>query len=525
MILQYHEYQYHHESWCRRGASPRRGVFLISSKSIAVFLRLVVTGTRRIGLRLRHADLKYTSSFMNHRCILRRISTTTSRKYTVSQSTMSTSDIHDNPCWGSPDACSLKDLLAKYSDWIVYDAGDYIGLNKPPDCRMDGPHKATVLKLLTHLYPTQRLQNAFPDEQERMDFIIKNVHQFGDCQKKLTAEGDGIPLRPCHQLDYATSGVLWIARTAAAANIARQALEQRRVSKTYVALVHGHVSPKIPIFDKVDAWLQRTERMYRKQRQGVSLMGSLPPHSMFQLWKAQQLKNDHNKKRVRREFVFQNEEWEQLWAPLHKHLSEQPKEFNEQLLQADWKLVKKEYSTLTRYFEDVSEAYNTRLAKQRTQQTKHDDDSEHIPHVFRTSEDVKSFFIAVPIGQHDNEFPMRIPPSYKEMTFKAENATLQVGEAWMDYKPSLTRCTLVQQGTLDGQRVTKVLLEPRTGRRHQLRVHMALLGHPIVGDLTYCTHQSERSARMCLHSLRLQVSDPLLDMEAPDPFTIDAETR
>jgi 23S rRNA-/tRNA-specific pseudouridylate synthase len=392
---------------------------------------------------------------------------------------------------------------------------------------MDGPHKATVLKLLTHLYPTQQLQNAFPDEIERINFIIQNVHQFGDCQKNLTAEGDGNLLRPCHQLDYATSGVLWIARTAAAANVARQALEQRRVSKTYVALVHGHVSPESSpvIYDQVDAWLQRTERRYRKQRQGASLMGSLPPHSIFHLWKTQQLKNEHahNRKRVRREPVFKDEEWEQLWAPLHEHLSKH--ELKEQVLQADWKLVKREYSTLTRYFENVSEAYNTRLAKQPTEQTKHDDESEQIPHVFRTSEDVQSFFIAVPIGQDDNEFPMRIPPSYKEMAFMAKNATLQTGDASMDYKPSLTRCSIVQQGTLDGQRVTKVLLEPRTGRRHQLRVHMALLGHPIVGDLTYCNLHNERSGRMCLHSLRLQVSDPLLDMEAPDPFTIDAETR
>ncbi|GAX28491.1 hypothetical protein FisN_38Hh015 [Fistulifera solaris] len=384
---------------------------------------------------------------------------------------MSTSAIQDNPCWGSPEACSLKDLLTQYSDWIVYDSGDYIGLNKPPDCRMDGPHKATVLKLLTYLYPTQQLQNAFPDEIERLNYIIQNVHQFGDCEKYLTAEGDGTPLRPCHQLDYATSGVLWIARTAAAANIARQALEQRRVSKTYVALVHGHVSSESsPVnYDQVDAWLQRTERRYRKQRQGASLKGSLPPHSIFHLWKTQQLKNEHNKKRVRQEPVFQDEEWQQLWAPLHENLSKQPKEFKEQLLQADWKLVKKEYSTLTRYFENVSEAYNTRLAKQRTQQTKHDDESEQIPHVFRTSEDVQSFFIAVPIGQDDNDFPMRIPPSYKEMAFMAKNATLQTGDASMDYKPSLTRCTIVQQGTLDGQCVTKVLLEPRTGRRHQLR--------------------------------------------------------
>ena len=33
--------------------------------------------------------------------------------------------------------------------------------------------------------------------------------------------------------------------------------------------------------------------------------------------------------------------------------------------------------------------------------------------------------------------------------------------------------------------VTKVLLKPISGRRHQLRVHLDYLGHPIVGDFTY----------------------------------------
>jgi len=32
---------------------------------------------------------------------------------------------------------------------------------------------------------------------------------------------------------------------------------------------------------------------------------------------------------------------------------------------------------------------------------------------------------------------------------------------------------------------TLLRLAPRTGRRHQLRVHLAALGHPILGDLLY----------------------------------------
>lgn len=45
--------------------------------------------------------------------------------------------------------------------------------------------------------------------------------------------------------------------------------------------------------------------------------------------------------------------------------------------------------------------------------------------------------------------------------------------------------TFVLKPCLQGKEVTKVRLHPRTGRRHQLRVHTMCLGHPIVGDFTY----------------------------------------
>lgn len=67
--------------------------------------------------------------------------------------------------------------------------------------------------------------------------------------------------------------------------------------------------------------------------------------------------------------------------------------------------------------------------------------------------------------------------------------------------------TLVQvlaYGHLHGLPVTKVLLRPVTGRRHQLRVHLQHCGHPIVGDFNYNPHATGReAARMMLHAWRL----------------------
>ena len=38
--------------------------------------------------------------------------------------------------------------------------------------------------------------------------------------------------------------------------------------------------------------------------------------------------------------------------------------------------------------------------------------------------------------------------------------------------------------------ITLLRLTPHSGRRHQLRLHMAEIGHPIVGDATYAAHRS-----------------------------------
>ncbi|MDP5102331.1 MAG: RNA pseudouridine synthase, partial [Erythrobacter sp.] len=57
-----------------------------------------------------------------------------------------------------------------------------------------------------------------------------------------------------------------------------------------------------------------------------------------------------------------------------------------------------------------------------------------------------------------------------------------------------------------------VELEPLTGRTHQLRVHMAAIGHPIVGDGKYGGPDSfltgAVSRKMHLHARRLIISEP-----------------
>lgn len=72
-----------------------------------------------------------------------------------------------------------------------------------------------------------------------------------------------------------------------------------------------------------------------------------------------------------------------------------------------------------------------------------------------------------------------------------------------------------------GTRHTLVAAEPHTGRRHQIRVHLAWIGHPIVGDPLFPA--ADGSVRTCLHAWRLAFDDSvgnrvLVEAVPDEPF-------
>ena len=75
-------------------------------------------------------------------------------------------------------------------------------------------------------------------------------------------------------------------------------------------------------------------------------------------------------------------------------------------------------------------------------------------------------------------------------------------------KPSQTGWRCLAQG-LDGNR-SLVLLQPLTGRSHQLRLHMNHIGHPILGDELYAPPDvAQLSPRLLLHAWRLGLAHPV----------------
>lgn len=91
-------------------------------------------------------------------------------------------------------------------------------------------------------------------------------------------------------------------------------------------------------------------------------------------------------------------------------------------------------------------------------------------------------------------------------------------------QPSLTRYRVLDHA---GNNAAWVELQPLTGRTHQLRVHMAAIGHPIVGDGKYGGKAAfltgSISRKLHLHARRLRIDHPdggRLDIaaELPDHF-------
>jgi 23S rRNA pseudouridine1911/1915/1917 synthase len=85
-------------------------------------------------------------------------------------------------------------------------------------------------------------------------------------------------------------------------------------------------------------------------------------------------------------------------------------------------------------------------------------------------------------------------------------------------RPSLTEYRVLKQQA----DVALVELTLHTGRTHQIRVHMAHLGHPLVGDATYGRSRSTISVeRPLLHAYKLCFTHPrtgeLMEFTAPMP--------
>jgi 23S rRNA pseudouridine1911/1915/1917 synthase len=105
----------------------------------------------------------------------------------------------------------------------------------------------------------------------------------------------------------------------------------------------------------------------------------------------------------------------------------------------------------------------------------------------------------------------------EEMPIDLPIHTIKKGKAFSKIdrklgKPALTR---VRPDEVQGKK-SKVRIEIDTGRTHQIRVHLAHVGHPVVGDEQYGS--PTRAKRILLHAKRITLLGR--SFEAPEPGDI-----
>lgn len=84
-------------------------------------------------------------------------------------------------------------------------------------------------------------------------------------------------------------------------------------------------------------------------------------------------------------------------------------------------------------------------------------------------------------------------------------------------KHSLTRYRLLSHDA--EQNTSRIELEPVTGRTHQLRLHMAAIGHPILGDTLYGGEASTQAKRLLLHAHMLSLIHP----QSLEPISVSCD--
>ena len=96
-------------------------------------------------------------------------------------------------------------------------------------------------------------------------------------------------------------------------------------------------------------------------------------------------------------------------------------------------------------------------------------------------------------------------------------------------QPAKSRYRIIERA---GNRACWVELQPYTGRTHQLRVHMAAIGHPILGDGKYGGKDAfltgAISRKMHLHARRLRIEHPegqILDVKAICPSIFQRRSK
>ncbi len=123
---------------------------------------------------------------------------------------------------------------------------------------------------------------------------------------------------------------------------------------------------------------------------------------------------------------------------------------------------------------------------------------------------VKKTYLAVIEGE------LKEPEAIIDMPIERNPKQPQTFRVGSNGKAAVTAYTVLQHN----DQYSLVELRPRTGRTHQLRVHLKQLGHPILGDTLY---DGQTASRLFLHAQELELTLPnkkrqVFTVSAPPEF-------
>ena len=120
-------------------------------------------------------------------------------------------------------------------------------------------------------------------------------------------------------------------------------------------------------------------------------------------------------------------------------------------------------------------------------------------------------YLAVVEGELAGEGRIDLPIAKEDAATVRRVIDLEYG------KPAVTHYRALSCG--NGRTLVRLRLE--TGRTHQIRVHMAAIGHPVAGDFLYGHELAELPGRFALHSAAIELDQPLtgarIRIESPLP--------
>lgn len=118
----------------------------------------------------------------------------------------------------------------------------------------------------------------------------------------------------------------------------------------------------------------------------------------------------------------------------------------------------------------------------------------------------KKYYLALAGGDLPKEGTINMPIDRSKYSF----GRFKVDE---DGKNALTLFKVLKKITIEGKKYSLIEIDLKTGRTHQIRVHLSYLGWPLLGDSLYGGIMSGGITRPFLHAKKMIITHPTTNKE------------